>query len=251
LGFNLYLQMLRSLLVILCFVFGVFTLHAQAVFTGRVLENKTRITLNNIRVLNLNTKQTAVTGSDGQFVLNAKIGDRIIFKGYAYVTDTLLLIDLHFKEIFLEAVKNVLNQVTITDSSGRTSAAAKNMTYYDPQFHGQTAVGHRDMDGNFDGGAILRLHYFTKDARDKRKAEQKAEDRKISEQISKVFTPENINKYVPLKGEDLNNFILLYIPEVEVYTHKDFNLLTYLNACYKDWQTLTDEQKKAGQIFKK
>jgi hypothetical protein len=242
--------MLRFSLIALCCVFSVFTLRAQSLFRGRVLENKTRIALNNIRVQNLNNKQTAVTGSDGQFGINAKVGDMIVFKGYSYQADTLLLTDMHDKEIFLEPERNMLNQVTITDSSGRTSAANKNMAYTDPDFHGQTAVYHRDEKGNYDGGVTLRLHYFTKDDNDKKKAEVKAEDRKTKEQIISVFTPANIGKYVPLKGDDLNNFILLYIPDVKTYTSKDFNLLTYLNTCYKTWLTLTDEQKHAGQIFK-
>ena len=220
--------MLRRSLLVFCLVLGAFSVHAQAVFTGRVFEDKTRIALNNIRVLNLNTRQTAVTTSDGSFVVNAKVGDKILFKGYSYLPDTLLLTDLLAKEIYLVPEKTMLNQVNITDTSGRTGAATKNMAYVDPQFHGQTVVDHRDKDGNIDGGITLRLHYFTRDASNKRKAEQKAGDRKVIEQINQVFVPENIGKYVPLKDEDLKNFIVLYIPEVVVYTNKDFNLVSFI-----------------------
>ena len=164
--------------------------------------------------------------------------------------DTLLLADMHDKEIFLQPQTQMLNQVNITDSSGHTNAAAKNMQYVDPEFHGQTAVYQRDENEDYKGGVALRLHYFTKDDHEKRKAAEKQHDRKISEEISRVFDVSNIEKYVPLKGEDLDNFILLYMPRVNVYTSKDFNLLTYLNDSYKAWLTLTPAQRRAGQLFK-
>ncbi|MDB5017867.1 MAG: hypothetical protein JWQ84_2699 [Mucilaginibacter sp.] len=243
--------MLRSFLIIL-FVccFGTI-LHAQTVFNGRVLENKTRIVLHGVIVENLNNKLKTITGDDGRFSIAAKVGDLLVLRSFSYRPDTLLLTDMHDREIFLLPQTNMLNQVTITDSSGHTSAAAKNMTYYDPMFHGQVLDYQRDENLNYKGGVALRLHYFTKDDRDKKKAGKRAADRKTSEEISKVFTPENISTYVPLKGRDMDDFLLMYIPEVEVYTNKDFNLLTYLNACYKEWLTLPEDKRHAAsQVFK-
>jgi hypothetical protein len=243
--------MLRSLLIILFFVFSAFTLSAQTVFNGRVLENKTRIVLHGVRVENLSNKLKTITGDDGRFSIAAKVGDILVLKSFSYQPDTVLLTDMHDKEIFLVPQTNMLNQVTITDSSGHTSAASKNMAYHDPMFHGQTLDYQRDENLNYKGGIALRLHYFTRDDKEKKKSAQKAADRKTNEEISKVFTPENIFKYVPLKGRDMDNFLLLYIPEAEVYSNKDFNLLTYLNACYKEWLTLPEEKRAAAsQIFK-
>jgi hypothetical protein len=231
-------------------VFSFFALHAQYAVSGKVYENKTRIALNNIRVINITTHQNTVTAADGQFTVAGRVGDIIVFKGYSYLPDTLLLTDLKDKEVFLQPESTMLKQVTITDSSGRTGQAAKNMQYVDPQFHGQTIVYHRDLKENFDGGIIIRMHYFKKDERDKERAAQKAADRATIEEIQKVFTPENIGKYVPLKGEDMQDFILLYIPDVKTYKSKDFNLATWLNDCYKEWLTLTPDQKREGRIFK-
>ena len=227
------------------------SVQAQSVFSGRVLENKTRITLKGVRVRNLVNRFVTITKDKGEFSIAAKPGDILILTLFSYKPDTLLLTDVHDREIFLQLQVNMLNQVTITDSSGRTENAKKNMVLpYDPMFHGQTVVYQRDGNLNPTGGIALRLHYFTKDDHDKRKAAQKAEDRKTVEEIENIFTPENIGRYVPLKGIDLNNFMLLYTPDVERYKNKQFNLLTYLNACYKEWQTLSDADKKSGQLFK-
>ncbi len=227
------------------------SVQAQSVFSGRVLENKTRIMLKGARIRNLVNRFVTFTNDKGEFSIAAKPGDILIFTMFSYKPDTLLLTDMHEREIFLQLQVNILNQVTITDSSGRTSNAKKNMILpYDPEFHGQPLVYHRNSKGEYDGGLTLRMHYFTKDDHDKRKAAQKAEDRKTIEEIENIFTAENIGQYVPIKGIDLNNFLLLYTPDVVRYRDKQFKLLTYLNACYKEWQTLSDSDKKSGQLFK-
>lgn len=224
---------------------------AQSLFNGRVLENKTRIALNAIHIENLNNKLKTLTREDGTFSIAAKVGDLIIFKGFSYQPDTLLLTDMHEREVFLEPQKTMLNQVTITDTNGHTSNAAKNMQYYDPQFHGQTVVYHRDASGNYDGGVTLRLHYFKKGEHDKKKAQKKEEERILSEEISTIFTEDNIGHYVPLKGKDLYNFVILYTPLIDVYNSKDFNLLSYLSTSYQAWLKLPEDQRKATDIFKK
>jgi hypothetical protein len=247
--FTLYLRVFKSLLIIFCCLLFACTLQAQSIFSGRVFEYKTRIVLRGVIVTNLNNKLRGITGDDGRFSIAAKPGDMLVLKGFSYQPDSLLLTDMHDKEIFLTPQTTLLNQVTITDSSGKTSNAAKNMSIpVDPDFHGQPLVYHRDAQGNYDGGVTLRLHYFKGDDHKKKKAAQTAKDIKTSEEISRIFTPDNISTYVPLKGDDMNNFLLLYTPEVDTYTAKSFNLLGYLNACYKEWGTLTPDQKKEGQV---
>jgi hypothetical protein len=251
---NLYLQMLRSLIIVICYSFCAVTLYAQSVFSGHVLENKTHITLHGVTVTNLNNKQKSVTGDDGRFSIAAKTGDLLELKTYSYEPDTVLLTDMLEKEIFLEPKKNMLRQVTISGNGAQTGVAEKNMVYHDPKFHGQTLVYHRDDTGGYTGagGVIMHLHYFKADENKKKKEQQKEDQRILSEEISKVFTADNIGRYLPLKGADLTNFLLLYTPGVKVYNSKDFSLLAYLNTCYKTWLTLKPEQRKAAEVpFKK
>ncbi|WP_295672882.1 hypothetical protein [uncultured Mucilaginibacter sp.] len=243
--------MRRILFITLCCVFCAVTLQAQTMLNGRVFEYKTRIALQGVSIENLGNKIKAITGPDGGFRIAAKTGDLLVLKSFGYQTDTLLLTDLHDKELFLEPQRMELKQVTVTDSNAKASQAAKNMQYVDPQFHGQTMVYHRDLKKQFDGGIILRMHYFKGYENKKNKALEKEQQRMLSEEISTIFTADNISHYLPLKGTDLDNFLLLYTPDIKVYNSKDFNLLEYLNTSYKTWLTLTPDQCKAGQIFNK
>jgi len=243
--------MLKNLLLI-CFCFlGIATASGQTVFSGRVLENKTRIVLRSVRIENLSSKLKTISDDRGQFAVVAKAGDLLVFNAFAYQPDTVLITDMHAREIFMEPVSNMLKQVTVTDSSGHAVANANAVQLYDPQFHGQPVVYTRDGNMNYTGGITVRLHYWSKDERKKRKAAESAKDREISEKISAIFTPLNVGNYVPLKGSDMDDFLLLYTPDVKEYTDKRFELLPYLNACYQNWQTLTPEQRKAGNIFGK
>lgn len=241
----------RSTLIFFCLTLACSFVKGQSVFNGRVLEFKTRIALRGVRVENLNNNLKGITAGDGSFNIGARVGDLIVFRAFAYKPDTLLLTTMYSREVFMTPQTNVLNEVRITDSSGRTSVAEKNTKLaFDPQFHGQTVYAHRDKDGLFDGGATIRMHYFTKDDRDKRKANQRASDLRKAEEIERIYVASNIEKFVPLKGVDMDNFLLLYTPDVKTYTATTYDLTGYLNMCYKEWQTLTPDQKKAGQIFK-
>lgn len=250
--FHLYLHMLRYLLIFSCCLLCFSSLQAQTVFSGRIFENKTRITLRGVIIQNLTNKLRAISDESGRFSIAAKVGDLLVLKQFAYQPDTLLLTDMHSREIFMEPQRTVLNQVTVTDSSTHTAAAAKNMILpYDPEFHGQTIVYHRDEKQQYDGGIIIRLHYFKGDERKKKEAQKKEEERILSNEISTIFTADNISHYLPLSGKDLDNFLLLYTPTFKEYNKKEFNLLAYLDTSYKAWQNLSPEERKAGQIFKK
>ena len=241
--------MLKNLLIV-CFCFlGILTASGQSVFSGRVLEYKTRIPLASVRIQNLTNRLKTISLKDGQFGIAAKPGDLVIFTTFAYQPDTVLITDMHAREIFMTPKTNVLNQVNITDTSGR-AVEGPNLVPYDPMFHGQAVVYQRDPKFLKPvGGIIIRLHYWKKGEHQKRKASQSVKEREISEKISAIFTPLNVSNYIPLKGTDMDDFLTLYTPDVKEYTDKKFALVPYLNACYQNWQTLTPDQRKAGEIF--
>ena len=233
--------MYRYLLLIALFLTS--SAFAQSGFKGRVLENKTRIGLTGIRVDNLTNKKTTLTDNAGNFAIPAKNGDLLVFKGFAYQIDTMLITDLHEKEIFLEPVTHELDQVNIR------STETKNLnTYYDPMFHGQSVVYARDKNLNYKGGIVLRLWYWKKD--EKKRAKLEALERKyaIMDKIAAVFQPKIIAQYLPLTGDDLNNFINLYTPTPKIVAAKDFNLPNYLNACFKKYQALPPDKKQPPKL---
>ena len=171
--------MLKNLLIV-CFCFlGIVSASGQSVFSGRVLEYKTRIPLVSVRIQNLASGLRAITLKDGQFFIAAKPGDLLVLNSFSYQPDTVLITDMHAREIFMIPKSTLLNQVTITDTSGHDVANANAVQYYDPMFHGQTAVYQRDPKFLKPvGGIIIRLHYWKKDEKRRGKAAQSARNGK-------------------------------------------------------------------------
>jgi hypothetical protein len=216
---------------------------AQGIFTGRVLEYKTRIGLGNIWIENLSNKQNTLSDKSGKFALPAKNGDLVLFKGFSYQNDTVLVTSLNGAEIFLAPQNIELSQVNIS-----TTELDKQLRKYDRQFRNQAVVYHRDSKGNYDGGVSIRLHYWKKGERDKAKLEKKLRDFDTLDEIHELFTPQTVGKYVPLTGDEMDNFISLYTPSVKEFTRKDFNLVAYLSDSYKKYQALPEEQRKPRPI---
>ncbi|MFA6085337.1 hypothetical protein [Mucilaginibacter sp.] len=210
---------------------------------GRVFESQTRIVLADILVENLTNKQSLLTDAKGRFSITAKVGDMIRFKSFAYEADTLVIINMREKEVFMEPKKNQLSQVNI-----KTTETSNFNTYYDPLYHGQTAVYHRDKRGYYDGGIILRFWYWKKDEHKKAKLNQKLKDFDTMDKIALIFTPKNLSKYIPLTGADMDNFIGLYTPGVKEYTRNNFELAAYLNDCYKKYQALPLDKRKPDSL---
>ncbi|MEO7211393.1 hypothetical protein [Mucilaginibacter sp.] len=211
---------------------------AQGIFNGKVFEYKTRIGLANIFIENLGSKQNTLSDKNGKFSLPAKKGDLVLFKGFSYQNDTVLITSLNGIEVFLAPQNMELSQVNISSTE-----LAKKFKDYDKEYHGQPVVYHRDRKGNLDGGINIRIHYWKKGEHDKQKLAKKLRDFDTMDQIHELFTPETIGKYVPLAGGEMDNFISLYTPSVKVFTSKDFNMVAYLSDSYKKYQALPEEKR--------
>jgi len=237
-------MMLKYQLLFFVFCFSATAFAQQTVLKGKVFEDKTRIALADIRVQDQTSKESTTTDEKGRFSISTKPGDVLIFSsGFAYLPDTLLVTDMHEREIFMTPHTNFLNEVkVVTDST-------KNLShYYDPMFHGQTVVVQRDANLNPTGGIAIRLSYWKKDEHKREKLENELKDEQETDEINKVFTPAIIGKYVPLTGKDLDDFILLYTPATKVYYGNDFNMVSYLNDCYKKYLKLPQEERHPAKL---
>jgi hypothetical protein len=228
---------MRFYLLIACF-FIVSITKAQTTLKGTVFEFQTRITLSGIQVQNTVNNRSTTTDDKGRFSIAAKNGDILVFKSFAYNTDTVLVTDLHEKEIFLVPRNNLLEEVKVVTDSIKNPGLS-----YDPMFHGQTVVYTRDANLNPTGGLTIRIWDSKKDQHKREKLERKLQDQQVQDKINRAFAPANIAKYVPLKGKDLDGFIALYTPTVKEYNSNDFVLAVYLSDCYKKYLKLPEDKR--------
>lgn len=234
--------MLRyTILLLFCCLFFINT-RAQTI-KATVFENHTRITLQGIFVRNLNNQESAVTDAKGKFSLKGKLNDLLVFTGYGYLNDTLLVTNVKMEEVFLEPKTNMLNQVDIYTPQVNTGG-----TWSDPSFHNQTMIYQRNGDGSYKGGVAFRI-WSSKGAEHKRqKLAQKQAEEEINQEILKVFTAKNLAKYLPLTPSEMEGFITRYTPLAKVYADNDFNLLAYLDKCYKEYVKLPADKRVAVKL---
>lgn len=233
--------MLKYFLLFL-FCITVSAAFGQDVLKGKVYEFKTHEVVGGIEVRNMTNQQVTTSDEKGRYTIPAKKGDLVIFRGFSYVPDTLVVTTLT-QEVYLIPRSKMLKEVQVkTDSISRFNH------YYDPQFHGQPVVYTRDEKLNYTGGITIRFNDSHSSEKKHAKLEQELTDQKTQDEIDKTFTPDGLAKYVPLKGVDMLDFISLYTPTPEQYAAKNFSLLLYLNDCYKKFQALTPEQRHIEKL---
>lgn len=238
---RLFLFMLKYFLLLL-FCGFVSTALGQDVFKGKVYEIKTHITLSGIEVRNMTNKLVTTTDDKGGFSISAKKGDLVIFKGFSYVADTLIVASLS-QNVYLIPRSNMLKEVKVT-----TDSTTKFNHYSDPMYHGQAVVYQRDANFAPVGGIAIRFHDSHGSEKKREKLAKEMSDQQTQDEINKVFNTENLAKYVPLKGDDLKGFIALYTPAPEVYKQPGFNLLIYLSDSYKKFQALPEDQRHPSAV---
>lgn len=232
---------MRYLCLLILFSF-VFTAQAQQKLSGRVLENQTKIHLAGVRIQNTRTKKFTETDDKGRFSIDAILNDVLVFKNFGYETDTLLVISLKNKEVFMEPMKHMLDEVNVSGQQ------VQSFHTYSPDFHNQSVVYQRDKDGYYKGGIAIRIWSNKKEERQQAKVAQWEFTERNRLIIDTVFGLRNLSKFVPLKGDELMAFRVRYIPSVPTYTANNFNLLQYIDSCYKVFEQLPAEKRKSAKL---
>jgi hypothetical protein len=236
---------MRQVFLLILFIMLSTALFAQDEFTGRVYENKVNVFLQGVRVEDLKSHAMTITGPDGSFTIKAKVGDLVAFTNSSYKPDTVFLANLKYMQIFLDLNQNQLKEVTITNQTVKGNAGFT--TQEDKGVLGSHVVKYqRDDSGNYKGGVTFRIP----DGSDsKRKHEEKVTQKeRQQEKIRKVFNADSLKRYLPITGQEMQNFVTMYIPDIDTYFSFDFNLVAYLNRCYREFLKIPEEDRKSKSL---
>ncbi|WP_152969622.1 hypothetical protein [Pedobacter sp. Hv1] len=235
-------MMLKKLLLLFLLVLPTIVF-AQTALTGNIFDNENRTNLlQGVAVKNLSNKSFVLTDKDGHFAIAAKVGDLISFGMAGFETDTVYLINLFPRNVYLRVQVTSLNAVNVT--------AAKISPYLN--FKDPNAVAARGVDYSKDrGGLRLNLGYG-KYRREQAKLQALIEDEKYQEEINKNFNAEYVKNLIKFEGEDLKNFIAMFRPTVEqVKADRPFNYSFYTVKAYHAWLKLPPSQRKLPPLVKK
>jgi hypothetical protein len=221
-----------------------FRIMAQETVSGHIYDFEKKTTaLDGVVVKNLNNGKVLQTASNGHFSIPAKKGDLLEFSKIGYHTDTLFLVNLTSKRIFLPVSSNQLNEVNIL--SARVNPG---VFYKDPEakefrrFETDDLRGKKNTDRA--GGLKLNLGYG-KYRRAETRRKQLEQQAGFDDEINANFNDRIITSLIKLKGEDLKVFTYLYKPSVVlVSSDRPFDYNGYIIKAYNTWLKLTPEQQK-------
>jgi hypothetical protein len=227
-----------------CFFIG--SASAQDVLTGRVYEYKTTNAVPGVSIRNLRTNNTAISDRTGAFSIPAKVGDLVLFMGFSYQADTLYVKDLKYTEVQMLLKGRTLDEVKVTGQETRLGNLKPTPTL--SPFGGQTVVYQTDPKGNYTGGLRMNIFDSHSAANKRQHAIQTEKDEAIKTKIAGIFSPEGLKDYVPFKGQELQNFITMYTPDIATYTAPDFNLTTYISTCYQEFMKIPAEERQSASL---
>lgn len=200
---------------------------------GTVVENGTNTRMGDVLIRDLNNKQLVTTDEKGNFIIKAAVGHSLIFSSPGYVSDTLYVVDLVTKQIKMQSQSIALREVTIKSSSNGFNPQAEYPEVY--QNSKVYALSPSTWFGKSGKDARRLKHYFTREA----------QERHIDSAFSRVY----VGSLVPLKGQDLDDFMTMYRPTYAfLRSNTGPSLVAYINDSYRKWQALPADKRHLQRL---
>ncbi|MBS1521405.1 MAG: carboxypeptidase-like regulatory domain-containing protein [Bacteroidetes bacterium] len=219
------------LLIIALFISN--TLRAQIYVKGNVVDASNGAKLSDVFVRDITNKQITLTDKSGKFEIKSETGHILIFSAPTYIPDTLYVVDLTQQHIQLKTQSLSLKEVNIT---------AQRLAF-DP---------HKEYPDVYEKSKVYPLSpstWFGKEARDARRLKRYFVREEQERKVDQVFNRVYVGSIVPLKGQELEDFMQLYRPSYSFITSNNSESLSvYINDSYKKWQALPPEKRHLEKL---
>ncbi len=206
---------------------------AQGLLKGSVYENGGNNKLPGVFIRDNNTKQLGITDKNGNFEIKTETGHLLIFDCPGFVSDTLYVVDMVQKKIMLETKTIALREVNI--NSTRTT--------FDP---------HKEYPDVYTKSKVYIMSpttWFSKEGKDARRLKRYFVREAQERHIDAVFTRAYVGSIVPLKGQDLENFMTIYRPTYAfLQSNNSESLAVYINDSYKKFKALPPDKRSLQKL---
>jgi hypothetical protein len=231
--------MISRLIVTALFFLCIFNqVSAQLIVKGKIYDAETDSVIVAVKVYNLNTKQSARSGIDGNYAIAAAEGERLVFSITGFKPDTvtvtydMLLIQY---DVTLRKQIVTLKNVTVTSSYQADSLERRN--YYSNIYEKQPGLTGRNTPSNGFGISVSPFSYFSHQAKQKRQLKKKLIRQEEEDFIDHCFPVEWVARLTGLRGDSLSRFMALYRPSYSFCRKNNREkMLLYLNDKFKEFK---------------
>ncbi|QNK62301.1 hypothetical protein H7F33_17415 [Pedobacter sp. PAMC26386] len=209
---------------------------------GTVADRTTQLRLGQVEVLNRQTRKKTTTNEKGEFSIAAYVGNVLVFYQPGYIPDTLFLVDLKPVKRYLALNNKLLHTVVI--KAGAFNPEVEYAEVYNKAKFIRLAQNKPFM--------LSPSRLFGKEGRDARRFKRKLELEKSERKIDERFNESAVTSLTPLKGAELDYFMVLYRPSLKVLDkldEEDFRF--YLMNAYKMFKALPDTGRISPSLREK
>ena len=200
---------------------------------ARLWSREAALKLPNVFVKDITNKQIALTDKSGKFEIKSETGHILIFTSPGYVDDTLYVVDLVPKHIELKTRVISLREVNITASRLK----------FDP---------HKEYPDVYTKAKVYPLSpstWFGREGRNARRLKRYFAHEEEERKVDEIFNPVYVGSIVPLKGQELEDFMTLYRPSYAFITSNNSeSMAVYFNDSYKKYVALPPEKRKIQRL---
>lgn len=207
---------------------------------GIIYEAQTDSTIAAVNIYNLNTKQSARSGMDGNYIITATEDDQLVFSMTGFNPDTVtvtysMLFTQYDVTLYRQIV--ILKNVTVTSSYQADSLARRN--YYDNIYEKQPGITGRNTPAHGFGISFSPVSYFSHDARQKRQLKKRLIKQEEQNYVDRCFPVDWVARLTGLRGDSLFRFMALYRPSYS-FCRKNSReqMLFYVNDKFKEFKKL-------------
>ncbi|QEM07967.1 carboxypeptidase-like regulatory domain-containing protein [Mucilaginibacter rubeus] len=215
-------------LILSAFLFWAYTVNAQTTVKGTVVESGKNNKMSDVFVRDNQNRQMTLTDSKGNFSIRTETGHTLIFSSPGYVSDTLYVTDFTNKKIEMVAQTIALRQVNIS---------AKRQTF----------DAHKEYPEVYTRAKVYPLSptsWFSKEAKDARRLKKYFKHEEEERHVDEVFTMNYVQSIIPLRGQELENFMTIYRPSYEfVKNNNGPSMAVYINDSYKKYLALPADKR--------
>ena len=234
---------MKRLSLIIAF-FAYFGASKAQTLKGVVMDIGSSKPIAQVEVRNLRSNSFVETDGAGNFTIEVKTNELLSFHYPGYRVDSLVVTDHDSRRVYLTPLANfnILEDVEITEWS-------------DAQLDEQMEIAKQQgkiVDTPFGGGiAISPSRLFGKDAKEARSRHELLIAEKHDRAIMRKFDPLLISSITPLKGRDLELFIVKYKPSYEFVQKSDEEQIRlYIMDSFKEFNKLSSGEKDQIQLKK-
>ncbi len=216
----------------ICFAFKPAFAQTDFAFKGTLIEKGTKIRVALAEIYNTRNKFSVGSNDLGFFQIKAKVGDTLIISKTNYSDQVVAVVDTKEILVFLN-IGNTLNEVVI---SGKTKKQTLNDIKNEYRKKGSFYAGKPPFLSFLFAPLTALYELFGRTPKNARRFEKFYVTELKQTHIDIFFNETIIQKYSPLSGKELEDFMLNYRPEYEkAKLWTTYDGIKYIKDSYKNY----------------